>query len=117
MHNINRFYNPEVHNHFGVGLRTCDPLTLIEGKLFAPYEEETHSIDVVRMLGVLEKRKDKNISEISGFFTADQKVDLIKRIILGEQLLKRDRFDFAPSFAFTKRLRKVLHRGRPVVKY
>ena len=115
--NIRRFYNPEVHNHFGVSLRTCDPLTLIEGKLFAPYEEEVHSIDIVRMLGVLEKRKDKNITEISRFFTADQKVDLIKRIRLGERLIRRGRFDFVASFNFTKDLRKTLHRGRPVMQY
>jgi len=111
-----RFYSPELHKPFGISLRVCDPLSLTEGKLLTPEDEVIHSVDIMRLLAIMEKR-GYSPEEISRFFTADQKADLIERIRKGYEATRGERIGILPGGEFMGELERILHKGKPINTY
>ncbi len=110
-----KFWPVEIHNHFGIPVRVAGAVPLIRGKLKAPREEDVHSIDIVRLLSVLE-REDYCPSDIARDFSADQKMDLLDRMRAGYKLIGAGLLsqDLLPSQKFKKDLESELHKGRPI---
>ena len=108
-----RFPEIERNTHFGVDLMVASPLYLVKGKLCTPKEDQVHSVDILRMLSVLERR-GYDPGDITRFFKAEERDELIKRIIDGKKISEAYRSDLVPKEEFLSELERELHRGRSV---
>jgi hypothetical protein len=96
-------YIPEMHSHFGIPVYSANPLSLINGKLNTPNSEFVHSLDIINMLAVLEKRGESP-EVIARYFIGKRKEKLLGKI-KGDKI---PRFGYVPSPKFKKELESLL---------
>ncbi len=102
-HNNNQYFPYESNKHFGIPLKVANPLSLIKSKLKTPIDEKVHSLDILGMITVLERR-GYSPQQVLHSFNPDQKYDLLNRIKIAYDSSKQERLGFVPTPEFREYL-------------
>ncbi|MBI2449146.1 hypothetical protein HYV49_02520 [Candidatus Pacearchaeota archaeon] len=106
-------FSPETNTHFGINVKVGSPISLIKGKIDAPFDEPLHSYDILTLLSILEKR-GYNPSRIISNLNNNEKALLLEHIKNGIEHFGEDRIGLFPSHNFISLVKTRLHKFRKV---
>lgn len=108
-----RYGTSRINSHFGIPLRVVKPEFIIRGKLETPRGEFQHYGDILGMLSVLE-REGHTPERILEVLDHAQLEELGSRLYAAEHKFSKDRFGFFPGEKFYDKLKKEIHKRKPI---